>query len=171
MAIKFFCDRCGKEIWQGLTTERRIAALSERECVCSDCTLAERWMRRGEDSESPCTHEWGFEADPVKGEIRCVKCQMVYSESPDPDPEMVTVCDKCLCASCWQGIFYCDDYRDAGIVQKTVAELQSLNLENPDYWKRSDSESPCVPCKDYQGWQDLPDPGNPSACPTHQKKE
>ena len=52
-----------------------------------------------------------------------------------PEPEMVTVCDKCLCASCWQGIFYCDDYKYAGIVQKTVAELQSLNLENPDYWK------------------------------------
>lgn len=60
------------------------------------------------------------------------------SETLDPDTEIVTVCDKCLCASCWQGIFYCDDYRDAGIVQKTVAELRSLNLENPDYWKRSD---------------------------------
>ena len=108
MAIKFFCDRCGKEIWQGLTTERRIAALSERECVCSDCMLDE--AKRGRESGS---------------------------ESPDPDSEMVTVCDKCLCASCWQGIFYCDDYREAGIVQKTVAELKILHLENPDYWKRS----------------------------------
>ena len=56
MAIKFFCDRCGKEIWQGLTTERRIAALSERECVCSDCMLDEAKRGRESDSESltPC---------------------------------------------------------------------------------------------------------------------
>lgn len=49
--------------------------------------------------------------------------------------DKVTVCDACLCASCWQGIFMCEEARDAGIVVKTVAELRSLNLENEDYWR------------------------------------
>lgn len=49
--------------------------------------------------------------------------------------DKVTVCDACLQASCWQGIFMCDEARDAGIVVKTVDELRKLNLENEDYWK------------------------------------
>ena len=48
---------------------------------------------------------------------------------------LVTVCSKCLRASCWQGEFYCDDYRTAGIVQKTRKELRALKREHPDYWK------------------------------------
>lgn len=47
----------------------------------------------------------------------------------------VTVCDACLQASCWQGEFYCDDYKTAGTVEKTVAELKALNLENAEYWE------------------------------------
>ena len=43
--IKFFCDRSGKEMWQGLITkEEKLSAvkvLYEEECVCSDCILAE----------------------------------------------------------------------------------------------------------------------------------
>lgn len=52
---------------------------------------------------------------------------------------LITVCDQCLQASCWQGIFYCDDYKAAGTVQKTRAELAALNREHPSYWK-TDSE-------------------------------
>lgn len=48
--------------------------------------------------------------------------------------ELVTVCDRCLQASCWQGIFYCDDYKTAGTIQKTRKELQKLGRENSDYW-------------------------------------
>jgi hypothetical protein len=46
----------------------------------------------------------------------------------------VTVCSSCLQATCWQGIFYCDDYRTAGTVEKSREELASLNLEHPSYW-------------------------------------
>jgi hypothetical protein len=49
--------------------------------------------------------------------------------------ELITVCDKCLQASCWQGVFYCDDYKTAGTVQKTRRELLELNREHPSYWK------------------------------------
>lgn len=48
---------------------------------------------------------------------------------------MITVCDACLQASCWQGLFYCDKYKTAGIVQKTEAELLTLGLEHSSYWK------------------------------------
>ena len=30
----------------------------------------------------------------------------------------VTVCDKCLKASCWQGVYMCNDTRNAGTVEK-----------------------------------------------------
>ncbi len=51
------------------------------------------------------------------------------------DDRTVTVCGACLQASCWQGEFYCDDYKTAGTVEKTVAELRALNLEHPSYWE------------------------------------
>jgi hypothetical protein len=47
----------------------------------------------------------------------------------------ITVCDHCLQASCWQGIFYCDDYKTAGTTQKTRKELAKLFRESSDYWK------------------------------------
>ena len=50
------------------------------------------------------------------------------------DADRITVCDVCLQASCWQGIFMCDEARDAGTVVKTVAELRKLKLENESYW-------------------------------------
>ena len=47
----------------------------------------------------------------------------------------ITVCDKCLQASCWQGAFMCDEAQFAGTIEKTIEELKELNLESSDYWK------------------------------------
>lgn len=49
--------------------------------------------------------------------------------------ESITVCSHCLKASCWQGVFYCDEYKSAGTIEKPISELKSLNLESSDYWK------------------------------------
>lgn len=49
----------------------------------------------------------------------------------------ITVCSKCLQASCWQGIFLCNDADIAGTVEKTLAELIALDLEHPSYWPAS----------------------------------
>jgi hypothetical protein len=49
----------------------------------------------------------------------------------------ITVCDACFKASCWQGIWYCDDYKRAGTVEKTVAELRELGLEHKSYWREA----------------------------------
>lgn len=46
----------------------------------------------------------------------------------------ITVCDKCLQASCWQGSFYCEGAKAAGTVEKTRDELTALSLEHPSYW-------------------------------------
>jgi len=46
----------------------------------------------------------------------------------------ITVCDNCLQASCWHGIFMCDNSRYAGTIEKTIEELEILNLEHSDYW-------------------------------------
>ena len=49
----------------------------------------------------------------------------------DDRNRLVTVCKKCLTASCWHYIFVCDEYRRAGSVDKTVAELNALAVEDP----------------------------------------
>ena len=50
--------------------------------------------------------------------------------------KIVTVCDKCFQASCWQGIFMCQESETAGTVEKSIEELEKLNLENPCYWRQ-----------------------------------
>ena len=50
---------------------------------------------------------------------------------------MITVCDSCLRASCWQRDWTCNNYLTAGSVEKSAEELKKLSLENPDYWKNS----------------------------------
>ena len=52
---------------------------------------------------------------------------------------MITVCDKCLRASCWQGLYKCDKSRDAGTVEKTREELEALDLEHSSYWEDDDA--------------------------------
>jgi hypothetical protein len=51
------------------------------------------------------------------------------------DDDLIPVCAACLQASCWQGIFMCQQSQNADIVQKTRRELKALNLEHPSYWK------------------------------------
>jgi hypothetical protein len=58
----------------------------------------------------------------------------------DETRRKVTVCDKCLQASCWHGVFMCDEAYGAGTVDKTVAELRELNREHPCYWNEDTYE-------------------------------
>lgn len=46
----------------------------------------------------------------------------------------VTVCAACNHACCWQGVFYCEDYKSVGTKEITIAEARKLNQEHPDYW-------------------------------------
>ena len=43
------------------------------------------------------------------------------------------VCDKCLRAVCWWGIFYCDEYQEAGLTKMKVRELIKLGREHRSY--------------------------------------
>lgn len=52
----------------------------------------------------------------------------------------ITVCAECKRATCWWGLFYCDKYREAGLVEMTVAELRKLKLEHPSYWTKESVE-------------------------------
>ena len=52
----------------------------------------------------------------------------------DPEKQLILVCDRCLCASCWQGVVLCDEARHAGITYRTVAELRKLKREHPKFW-------------------------------------
>lgn len=46
----------------------------------------------------------------------------------------VTVCAACLRASCWHGTFLCDASDTADVTTRTVAELDALDREHPDYF-------------------------------------
>ena len=50
---------------------------------------------------------------------------------------LVTVCDRCRQASCWQGVFMCDEAREAGTVDVPVSVLRVEAREAPDFWKES----------------------------------
>lgn len=56
---------------------------------------------------------------------------------------LITVCDKCLRASCWHGEFMCQEAGTAGTVQKTAAELREIGAEHADYYSRKNVERVC----------------------------
>lgn len=49
--------------------------------------------------------------------------------------DLIAVCDKCLCASCWAGIYMCEESRGAGVIKVAVAELRKLKRESPNWWR------------------------------------
>jgi hypothetical protein len=50
------------------------------------------------------------------------------------EARLVTVCSACLKASCWRGLFMCDESQNAGTVELPVSALIALNREHSDYW-------------------------------------
>lgn len=59
------------------------------------------------------------------------------------DDDTITVCDKCLRYACWAGEFMCDESRNAGTTEKTVAQLRIHREygegceEHEDYWRQA----------------------------------
>jgi len=49
------------------------------------------------------------------------------------DDDHVLVCGSCQRACCWAGIFYCDDYLTATLMEIQVRDVLALKLEHPDY--------------------------------------
>lgn len=60
-----------------------------------------------------------------------------------PGNTLVTVCSKCLRASCWHGEFMCSESRRAGTVERTVDELDAMNLEHPSNYSAEKIRSVC----------------------------
>ena len=44
---------------------------------------------------------------------------------------LITVCSACLRATCWHAEMHCGRHREAGVVTRTVGELQQINAEHP----------------------------------------
>lgn len=53
------------------------------------------------------------------------------------DTTLITVCNACFQASCWQGIFMCDEAVTAGTVDVSVESLRYENLEDESYWEET----------------------------------
>jgi hypothetical protein len=62
------------------------------------------------------------------------KLTLEWEDRMSLDDKKITVCNKCLRASCWHGFFHCEDYKTAGTIEKTIGELKKLNLEDSHYW-------------------------------------
>ena len=111
------CPICGKKVKRQRTFKMTLNPFNKN----PDGTVRDRsdiWAALGEQVK-----EWSAKAE---AHPRCA----------ERDAErLVTVCDACLQASCWQGEFMCQEAQGAGTVQKSVAELRLLNREHPDYWR------------------------------------
>lgn len=55
--------------------------------------------------------------------------------APRDARRLITVCDACLQAACWQGEFYCDQSKTAGTVHLPVETLRKLDREHESYWE------------------------------------
>jgi hypothetical protein len=53
-----------------------------------------------------------------------------------PRERTITVCASCKRASCWQGEFYCDEYKTADIINLPLSKLKKMKLEHPCYWDK-----------------------------------
>lgn len=67
---------------------------------------------------------------------------------------MIYVCDKCLQASCWAGIFMCAEAKNAGLFRAMKSDLRKLGREHECYMDReevraprSDKQTPMIPRK------------------------
>lgn len=47
------------------------------------------------------------------------------------DSDKIIVCNECLRASCWQGIFMCDNAKKAGIIENPVGIMSTI-YRKPD---------------------------------------
>ncbi|MEY4548961.1 MAG: hypothetical protein RL685_5156 [Pseudomonadota bacterium] len=55
----------------------------------------------------------------------------------------MVVCGVCLTACCWHGVFMCQHARNAGVVERTVAELDALGYEHPDHYSAEQVREVC----------------------------
>ena len=61
------------------------------------------------------------------------------TDSGNFENKIIQVCDHCGRAGCWYGQFMCENYKSAGVEEKTVAELRAFNNgdgngEHEDNW-------------------------------------
>jgi hypothetical protein len=47
----------------------------------------------------------------------------------------VAVCSACKRASCFQGVWFCEEARSASVVWLSVDVLRELDREHPCYWR------------------------------------
>jgi hypothetical protein len=81
--------------------------------------------------------EWLFEflgADTAEAVAALADELTEATPASGPADQMITVCDQCLRACCWKGIFMCDDSRDAGTRELSAGTLAIIDREHSDYW-------------------------------------
>jgi len=55
-------------------------------------------------------------------------------DAPLPSSMMITVCNSCLTAACWQGKLFCDKSHGAGTEEISVKQLRKMGREHSSYW-------------------------------------
>lgn len=89
----------------------------------------------GIDLDKAIEHKYNQLAQALNSPARLIAGKVVGLAGESNQEEMITVCDSCLRASCWQGVFYCDNYFSAGTIQMTRKELAILGRESHAYFR------------------------------------
>ena len=69
--------------------------------------------------------------------INCKSCENLIDERDGEicaECRPIMVCSACKQASCWYGLFMCNESQSAGVISIPIRELKNLGLEHPDYW-------------------------------------
>ncbi len=114
------CFQCDGKGAVTLRVQLNTVAMTSRRSLDTIATSSTNWTPPVKPSPSP--------------ELYCYNNKTMNTSNRN-EGDLITVCDKCLQASCWQGIFLCDRAINAGVVQITVADLRTLDREHESYWK------------------------------------
>ena len=84
--------------------------------------------------------------------VKAIERGLATGEVAGEEATMIYICDKCLRAGCWQGLFVCHEAGGAGIYKATLAECQALDREHASFYRDPDVDdndtiTPRLPAK------------------------
>lgn len=57
----------------------------------------------------------------------------------NPAARKIAVCSACKRASCFQGVFFCEEARGASVACLSIEVLRALDREHRDYWRADEA--------------------------------
>ena len=130
------CGYCCLPNFGRLTTRAAESGYPSGTNPCPSCRETYSWEKRG---SIWVTWRWYIPKPPIQ-----IQDDEPVAPVNEPLPrKLITVCDRCLMASCWQGVFMCENAVQAGTVNLPIETLQGLRREHGSWWD-IDPETGCA---------------------------